>query len=62
MNDVLSTLVVVAIVGIGIYVGFGYGILFMDSGPTKAFWIGESAIILTILLVVYAVIHWAAMT
>lgn len=62
MNDVFSTLAVIAIIGIAGYVGFGYGIMFMDSGPTRAFWIGEMVIILTALAGIYAVIRWAVTT
>jgi len=62
MNDVLSTIAVIAIIGLGTYIGFGWGVMFMDTGPTRGFWIGEVIIALLTCAAVYAIIHWAMTT
>lgn len=62
MNDVFSTLAVVGILAIWLWFAFFWAVMHMDIGITKSWWIGQSIILATAGIAIYAIIRWAVTT
>ena len=62
MNDVLTTLAVIAIIGLWAFLAYSWALLHMDIGVTRGWWIGQVILVVTASAAIYALIRWATTT
>ena len=62
MNDVFTTLAVVALVFVWLWLAFFWAMLHMDSHELPGPWWGQAVIALVIVGSMYALIQWAVTT
>jgi hypothetical protein len=62
MNDVLSTLAVIATIVIWAWCAFAWAVMHMDIGPTISWWVGQSILLVVALSSIFVIIRWAVTT